>query len=71
MREEVPDIVRETVQFHLDQINVLARKIKDLHGRLKDACRENAEIAPSVNGDAERCGPLSSSSMTSAYPVAG
>lgn len=41
---EVPDTVREIVQLYLDQIDVLTRKIEELHGRLKDATRENAEM---------------------------
>ncbi|MFG1374317.1 IS110 family transposase [Xanthobacter oligotrophicus] len=41
---QVPDTVREIVQLYLDQIDVLTRKIEELHGRLRDATRENAEM---------------------------
>ena len=41
---QVPDTVREIVQLYLDQIDVLTHKIEKLHGRLRDATRENAEM---------------------------
>ncbi|MFG1379699.1 IS110 family transposase [Xanthobacter autotrophicus] len=41
---EVPDTVREIVQLYLDQIDILTRKIEELHGRLRDATRENVEM---------------------------
>ncbi|WP_231711118.1 IS110 family RNA-guided transposase [Xanthobacter dioxanivorans] len=41
---EVPDAVREIVRLYLDQIDVLTRKIEELHRRLRDATQENAEM---------------------------
>jgi transposase len=41
---EVPETVKEIVQLYLDQIDVLTGKIEELHRRLRDATRENAEM---------------------------
>lgn len=39
-----PGTVKVFVQLYIDQTDVLTREIEELHGRLTDATRENAEM---------------------------